>query len=292
MDDRISHSVEQGSESWLQLREGFYNASEAPIVCGLSKYKKRDAFLLEKLTGAKEETDDFKQKLFAAGHLAEALARPIAEVEAGCSLDPVVFTRGKLLASLDGYNESASIVFEHKLLNKTNSEIEEIQDLPDQYWPQVEHQMIVSGAKRCLFVVSDGSGREGKYFFIWYESKRARRNQVIAAWMQFEKDLENADVDLLRKKQIIESNDEKLLELSDRILAAELILDNQKARVDELKAEFKKLVGDQATRAGSITISYRDTPKTDYSGMFKHYGIKKADWTTNVPTLTLRVNKK
>ena len=72
----------------------------------MSKYSTRDELLRQKATGLTEEVSPAKQRIFDAGHEAEALARPIAEGIAGTEFFPVVATREvdgmPLLASFDG----------------------------------------------------------------------------------------------------------------------------------------------------------------------------------------------
>lgn len=181
----------QGSAAWHAARAKHFCASEAAAALGLSKYTTRDELLRQKATGLAEEVSPAKQRLFYAGHQAEALARPIAEGIAGTEFFPVVATREvegmPLLASFDGIDLLDEVIWEHKLLN--DSLVQQVQagDLEPHYWLQLEHQLLVSGATRALFTTSDGTP-EGTHP-LWYESKPERRAQLIAGWKQFAEDL-------------------------------------------------------------------------------------------------------
>ena len=181
----------QGSAAWLAARSKHFCASEAAAALGLSKYTTRDELLRQKATGLTEEVSPAKQRIFDAGHEAEALARPIAEGIAGTEFFPVVATREvegmPLLASFDGIDLLDEVIWEHKLLN--DSLVQQVQagDLDPHYWLQLEHQLLVSGAQRALFTTSDGTP-EGTHP-LWYESKPERRAQLIAGWKQFAADL-------------------------------------------------------------------------------------------------------
>ena len=181
----------QGSAAWHAARAKHFCASEAAAALGLSKYTTRDELLRQKATGLTEEVSPAKQRLFDAGHQAEALARPIAEGIAGTEFFPVVATREvegmPLLASFDGIDLLDEVIWEHKLLN--DSLVQQVQagDLEPHYWLQLEHQLLVSGATRALFTTSDGTP-EGTHP-LWYESKPERRAQLIAGWKQFAADL-------------------------------------------------------------------------------------------------------
>ena len=157
----------------------------------MSKYSTRDELLRQKATGLTEEVSPAKQRIFDAGHEAEALARPIAEEIAGTEFYPVVATREvegmALLASFDGIDLLDEVIWENKLLNQSLVRQVQAGDLEPHYCLQLEHQLLVSGAQRALFTTSDGTP-EGTHP-LWYESKPERRAQLIAGWKQFAEDL-------------------------------------------------------------------------------------------------------
>lgn len=181
----------QGSAAWLAARAKHFCASEAAAALGMSKYATRDELLRQKATGLAEEVSPAKQRIFDAGHEAEALARPIAEGIAGTEFFPVVATREvdglPLLASFDGIDLMDELIWENKLLNQSLVQQVQAGDLEPHYWLQLEHQLLVSGASRALFTTSDGTP-EGTHP-LWYESKPERRAQLIAGWKQFAADL-------------------------------------------------------------------------------------------------------
>lgn len=182
----------QGSQEWLQIRSQHFTASEAPAMLGLSKYKTRQDLLREKATGLTEEVDANKQRLFDAGHEAEAVARPLAEAYLQEDLFPATGAAEidglPLLASFDGLNMEETLVWENKLASAAVEAMIASGDLEGTYWPQVEQQLLVSGADRALFTACDGEKITDK---IWYESKPERRAALIAGWKQFAEDLAN-----------------------------------------------------------------------------------------------------
>ena len=188
---QVLENAPQGSAAWHAARAKHFCASEAAAALGLSKYTTRDELLRQKATGLTEEVSPAKQRIFDAGHEAEALARPIAEEIAGTEFYPVVATREvegmALLASFDGIDLLDEVIWEHKLLNESLVQQVQAGDLEPHYYLQLEHQLLVSGAQRALFTTSDGTP-EGTHP-LWYESKPERRAQLIAGWRQFAADL-------------------------------------------------------------------------------------------------------
>jgi predicted phage-related endonuclease len=186
------HDVKQGSPEWLALRAQHYCASDAPAMLGLSKYKTRNDLIREKATGYTPEVDAGTQMLFDRGHHAEAMIRPAVEHMIGEDLFPAVGTDVvdglPLLASFDGITMGEDVQFEHKLYAQWLADyLRENGDLHDTHWPQVEQQMLLCGAERTLFVTSDGT--TANFESLEYESKPARRAQVLAGWKQFELDV-------------------------------------------------------------------------------------------------------
>lgn len=181
----------QGSQQWLQIRAQHFTASEAPAMLGLSKYKTRQELLREKATGLTEEVDANKQRLFDAGHAAEAAARPLAEAYLQEDLFPATGAAEidglPLLASFDGLNMEETLVWENKLASVAVEAMIASGDLDGTYWPQVEQQLMVSGASRALFTACDGEKITDK---LWYESKPERRQQIISGWHQFKADMD------------------------------------------------------------------------------------------------------
>lgn len=185
--------LQQGTAQWAQFRATKFTASDAPAMLGLSKYKTRQQLLHEKTTGLTEEVTPQMQALFDRGHAAEAEARPLVEAQIGQDLYPVTGVCDEpglefLAASFDGLTMCETTAWEHKLWNEKLAQfIAENQDLPDTHWPQVEHQLIVSGASSCVFTVSDGTAE--RKVDLEYKSQPERRQAVINGWNQFAKDL-------------------------------------------------------------------------------------------------------
>jgi putative phage-type endonuclease len=189
---RIIYALVQGTPEWLHHRTNFFNASDAPAMMGCSPYKSRSELLRERATGVSQEISDATQRLFDDGHRFEALARPLAEEVTGADLYPSSMSMGQLAASLDGVTMDETIIWEHKTLNAEIRAAETAADLGKHYRVQMEQQLLISGAERCLFQAtrwSDiGELVEEKHF--WYVSDPELQAAIVAGWLQFAKDLE------------------------------------------------------------------------------------------------------
>ena len=186
-------NVTQGSAEWHQHRATHFNASDAPAMMGVSKYKTRNQLLHEMATGIMPEFDQSTQDRFDEGHRAEALARPIAEEIIGEDLYPVTGTNGRYSASFDGLTMAEDVCFEHKSLNNELRQVKEAADLHPQYRIQMEHQLMVSGAEKCLFMASkfDDQDMLIEKVIVWYEPDMELRAQIIAGWEQLDREGQN-----------------------------------------------------------------------------------------------------
>lgn len=184
----IIHKEKQGSHEWLALRQSYRPASEAVAMMCASPYMTRTQLLEQTATGVRAPVDEYTQKIFDKGHAAEAAARPHAEKIIGDDLFPVVGTKGKLLASFDGLTILGDVCWEHKLFNQKLFDMILIEELTPQYWVQLEQQLYVSGAEKCLFMCSDGT--KEKCAWMWYYPVPGRIETILQGWEQFEFDLQ------------------------------------------------------------------------------------------------------
>lgn len=196
----------QGTPEWHAHRATHFNASDAPAMmgCGL---RSRSDLLLELSTGIARDVSDYvKENVFAPGHRFEALARPLAEKIVGEELYPVTGTNGQYSASFDGLTFLEDFAFEHKRLNQQLTAVFDDMDtmnpthrhtgpggrlLPRVYQVQMEHQAMVSGAKRVLFMASDWDDNDQLIAerHVWYHANPELRAQIVAGWTQLAEDL-------------------------------------------------------------------------------------------------------
>ena len=182
----------QGSPEWKAHRKTARNASEAPIIMGASKHITRTAFLDRKVTGTEQEfTDWFEKNVLERGHEVEALARPIAENMLEEELFPVSGTSddGYLSASLDGATMLGDRIWECKQWNEKKAADVQAGKVPDCDVWQVIHQLVVSGAKECLYMVTDGTPENT--VSIWRSLEEGEEKTLRAAWAQFDLDAES-----------------------------------------------------------------------------------------------------
>ncbi len=277
------HDFLQGSEAWHQHRATHFNASDAGAMLGISPYKTRTQLLDEMATGIVPNVDEETQERFDAGHRTEALARPIAEKIIGRSLYPVIGSEGRLSASFDGLTSDDAICFEHKLLKGSLRTIETAEDIPEQHRAQMEQQLMISGAKTCLFMASNFDADDNllEEIHVYYDSDQSMRDRLLQGWTQFSIDLETHQPKVISEKPtaqisielpalfvnahgaIIDSNIEafgldltaKLTEVRAIKLVSDQDFSNAKAAAAMFREQYKKLeLAKEAMLAQTVTI--------------------------------------
>lgn len=195
------HDLAQGSPEWHQFRLEHFGASEAAAMLGLSDKVKRTELLRMKHTGnAKEFSDWVQANILDYGHEVEALARPIKEDDIGEDLYPVTCSEdeGRISASLDGLTMSEETAWEHKQWNEALAASVLAGIVPDTHMPQCQQELMVTGAAKLIFTVSDGTADKMVSTEVlpsqdWFD-------RIRAGWAQFEKDLaEYVPVDYAEK---------------------------------------------------------------------------------------------
>lgn len=184
--------VKQGTQAWFDARLKYFTASEASIMMGESPYATRGDLLRVKATGSGFEVSEWtKEFLFKRGHEIEAKARPLAEKIIGDELYPAmgVSDDGQLSASFDGITLTEDVIWECKQWNESKAQTVRHGMVPSADVWQVIQQLVVSGAEKCLYMVTDGT--EQGTVFCWFSGLEAEEHEqaLRVGWTQFAKDL-------------------------------------------------------------------------------------------------------
>lgn len=142
----------QNTEEWLEIRRSKIGASDANIIMGCSRFKTRDQLLIEKIDPSKEKKKD-NTFITDKGHRYESIIRSVVEIDLGIDFTPIVAISENLIASLDGYNEETKTILECKYVGAKDFEIVKSGSHLEQYYPQIQHQLLVTGARECILAV-------------------------------------------------------------------------------------------------------------------------------------------
>ncbi len=138
----------QGTPEWLNWRRDYIGGSEASVIMGVNRYTNVIELFQRKL-GLIPEVQ--MNDAMARGHLLEPEARVLFALETGVSVQPACYNSPDYpfaAASMDGINIDGSFAVEIKCPGlRTHTEALSNNKVPLLYYPQLQHQMAVTGAE-------------------------------------------------------------------------------------------------------------------------------------------------
>ncbi len=224
--------LKQGSPEWHEHRAKFRNASETPAVLGVSPWTTPYELWLIK-TGRKvvEETAPMRH-----GTAMEPLARAAFEEATGLIMMPQVVVDGMYSASLDGITLSGDTLVEIKCPYKgAVSEIWQTAKsgtVPEHYRLQVQHQLMVSQARRAHLYVFDGSSGIN----IIIEPDEITFARIREGWNIFQPYLDNDTPPPLTDQDTKARTDTAWREAAESYRGWKSVIDEAQAKADAAKA--------------------------------------------------------
>jgi putative phage-type endonuclease len=207
--------IEEHTPEWHEWRATVCSASSAAAVMGKGHFFPKTPFqLYQQETGQKEV---FFNNSMRKGHEFEPIALELARNTFGGKWGKALFEREllgvKLGASLDGYDTDHEYpVLEIKCVSKTSPTwLNGI----GHYIYQVQQQLAVTDSEKALFFVFCIDTKEYKYEII--ERRNSMWSEILDAWIDYKKAVDNFEAPKLGKSDYVENNDEQLLALADRL---------------------------------------------------------------------------
>ena len=149
--------TEQGSEEWLNWRKTVITATDCPAILGSSPYQTAHKCWQRKLGLVEPQKTS---AIMERGKALEPIARAQFEVDFGIKMIPEVVESTEhpfLGASLDGISPCGQYILEIKTGGDKQCAVAELGEIPDHYMHQMQHQLLVTGAKLCYYYFFDGS---------------------------------------------------------------------------------------------------------------------------------------
>lgn len=241
----------QGTKEWHDHRAKSRNASETPVVLGVSPWQTPYQLWLVR-TGRAEQKVTFPMR---RGIELEPAARCAYETITGQIMEPSVLSEGQYSASLDGITLDGSLVLEIKCPMKgRDSDLWKAVaagTLPDYYGWQIEHQLMVSGAKLAHLWVFDGT--EG--LLLEVPANPARWPEIHAAWDSFMKHIQTDTQPPLTDRDSRVRDDMAWRDAAQRYLVARKRSEDAAAALDEAKAGLLALASHPSESGCGVSVT-------------------------------------
>lgn len=259
--------LKQNSPEWHEWRKEGIGASEANIIMGKSKFMTRFQLWEQKVFGkrAEEKKGNF---ITNKGHRLEEKSRALFEMEMGYDFpDMIAIMQGAeyLRASLDGYCSELDAVWECKFVGQEDFEKVTNGEVLPQYLPQLQHQLMVTGASvNYLFVIADDKEKkENGNVFPYKTAYMPVYPDIIYLKSELVPALKDFWSHVIEKKPV-EYTENDVIDLSDHPKMEALIeaykdakhsLELFTKREKEIKKEIFKIAKTKKSSFGDITFT-------------------------------------
>jgi putative phage-type endonuclease len=148
-------NLEQGSQEWKKFRRTHIGASDAVSIMGVSPWRSILKLYEEKIF----EFDQPDNPYMARGRDLEPIALESFERDTGLVMFPQVCKHDVIdwmISSLDGMTVEKDCVVEIKCAGKKDHDIAINGKIPPKYYPQLQHQIEVTGLDFTYYYSFDG----------------------------------------------------------------------------------------------------------------------------------------
>jgi putative phage-type endonuclease len=241
----------QGSAEWHEHRRKYRNASETPVVLGLSPWKTPYQLWQLKLGLIEQEVTPAMLR----GTDLEPVARAAYERQTGRVMQPVVVVDGEYSASLDGMTLGGDRLLEVKCPVKgrdsTLWKTVAAATLPAHYQAQVQHQLMVTKAGVADVFVFDGA--DGNLLEVAPDS--SKWPQIHEAWERFTQYLTAAQAPPLTDRDTRVRDDPDWLSAAAKYLELRAASDELGAKLEEAKSRLVCLASHARERGGGLAVT-------------------------------------
>lgn len=251
--------LHQGSEQWLAYRKARGGASEVAALLGCSPYFPRTTLELWQVKTGRAEVH--MNPAMARGSMLEAAARSYVE---GCFsevFEPQVVEQGRIIASLDGQSFDGKVIIELKIPaagieSDLWAYVANHRKPPEHYMCQVQQQLMVSQAERCIFCVCVASGDdiiECLHCDVLPDVDMHER--IRAAWAEFWPFLDSDTPPPPTDRDVIERSDPDWVDAAQAYRIAKRELENAQSAEKAAKERLQELAGEQSAQGGGVKVT-------------------------------------
>lgn len=264
---QILRDMEQGSSAWHALRKKHITATDAPVILGASHWKNKVQLYHEKKSDAPPEPPNPRMK---RGTDLEPIARDLFTLKTGIVMTPKVLVRGFTMASLDGISPNLDQILEIKCPGKKDHDLALNGQVPEHYYPQLQHQMHVADVQSAYYFSFDGE--DG----VIVEVKRDDPyiHYMLQEEYKFFQCLQMNIPPEADENDYIERSDPEWLDCVSRWLSLNCQLKEIQIQEEALREELIRLSGQYNTKGGGISLcQVKRKGSVDYSTVPQLKGV-------------------
>jgi putative phage-type endonuclease len=241
----------QGGPEWLAHRAKSRNASETPVVMGVSPWQTVYQLWLLRTGRAEQKVTPPMRR----GSELEPAARAAYEAKTENVMEPLVLADEEYSASLDGITLAGDLILEVKCpFNGRESDLwkaVEQGEVPEYVELQIQHQLMVADAKLAHLWVFDGT----RGLLLEITPRPERWAEIRAAWERFMKTITTDTPPPLTDRDTRVRDDPAWREAATRYLAAKEQSEVNAAALEEAKAALVALTSHPSESGCGIAVT-------------------------------------
>ena len=263
--------IEQGSPQWQEHRRKHRNASETPAVLGVSPWQ--TPYQLWMLRTGKALPPP-PTPAMTHGSRTEAIARVAYERQTGLVLQPLVLVDGEYSASLDGATLDGELVLEIKCPFKGRASAlwvaAERGEIPEHYRWQLQHQLMVSRARRAhLFVYT-----EEQSLLLECEPVNDDWPTIQAGWDEFMQHVAAGTPPALSDRDCVERTDAEWTAAAEEFIRWHREVEAGEKNLAAAKRRLVELGTSPSQKGGGVSVSrFWKTGGVDYKRLIQESGL-------------------
>lgn len=240
----------QNTPEWLEFRRKKIGASDAPVIMEVSPWKTPYQLWLEKTGTSNSSTTPHQQR----GHDLEETARQVFEKRTGMIMFPKVMLHPSfdwMMASLDGIDIDGKSIVEIKCPGQTDHEIAKEGKIPEKYFPQLQHQLAVTGLEMAFYFSFDGS--EG--IILEVEKDDAFIDKMLDREKTFWKCMSTLTPPAMNQRDFVNREDKEWTETTQKWLNIHGQLETLEEEEKKLRETLIQMAGGQNVMGGDVRLT-------------------------------------
>lgn len=245
------HAYQQNTDEWLELRRSKIGASDACVVMGVSPWATPYSLWEEKV-GLRPSR--LPTKSMQRGNALEEKAREaFTKMTNIVVFDQVVFHQDYhwMMASLDGIDLEGKNIVEIKCPGPDDHDMAFNGHVPDKYYPQLQHQMEVTGLDQAYYFSFDGENG----IVLKVNRNQPYIDKMIDKELEFYRCMCELEAPKLSERDYVEKDDNLWRNAAQQWRDIQQELVSLQAREEEVRASLIHLSGNTNCKGCGIKIS-------------------------------------
>lgn len=235
---------------FVQARKNYLGASDAPIVMGVSPWRTPYQLWQDKLGIGGEQPDNYAMR---KGREKEECARDAYIHLTGVKVEPKQVFHPKIkfmMANLDGLSSDSKVAVEIKCPGEEDHSKAKRGEVPEKYFPQLQHQLAVSGLDGMHYF----SWRNDDIALVEIEKDADYIKKMCAKEKKFWKHVEDLIPPEYEERDYHKINNDQWNSVAKEFLEAKRDLSWAKEREDMFKKQLIDMAQEKNCRGGGIML--------------------------------------